>query len=87
MRPKGTVVLKSTVADTASLNLAPVVVDEIRVLGSRCGRFEPALEALAREEIQVDRMIHGVYSLEEGLAAFERAETPGTLKVLLRIHD
>lgn len=85
-RPRGTLVLKSTVAEGAPLNLAPVVIDEIRVLGSRCGPFPPAIRALARGDVRVALLLHASYPLEEGVAAFEHAARPGVLKVLLWIN-
>ena len=83
VRPRGTIILKSTVADTSSLHLAPIVIDEIRVQGSRCGPFEPALRALGQKTIDVVPLISARYSLDEGLTAFEHAGQKGTLKVLL----
>ncbi|HJT56305.1 MAG TPA: alcohol dehydrogenase catalytic domain-containing protein [Ktedonobacteraceae bacterium] len=85
VRPRGTVILKSTVADKSSLNLAPIVIDEIRVQGSRCGPFEPALRALSQKSIDVLPLISGRYSLDEGVAAFERAGQKGVLKVLMKV--
>ena len=84
VRPRGTLVLKSTVAAGAQLNLAPLVINEVTVVGSRCGRFEPAIEALASGAVDPRPMISATYALADGLAAFERAASPGTLKVLLR---
>jgi threonine dehydrogenase-like Zn-dependent dehydrogenase len=84
LRPRGTLVLKSTFHGTTELNAAPVVVDEISIVGSRCGRFRPALELLASGAIEVEKMIHEEYALAEGTRAFERAATPGVLKVLIR---
>jgi threonine dehydrogenase-like Zn-dependent dehydrogenase len=87
VRPRGTLVLKSTVAtrpDEPPLNLAPVVIDEITVVGSRCGPFEPALRALAEGRVDVRPLVSGEYTLAEGPEAFARAAQVGTLKVLLR---
>jgi threonine dehydrogenase-like Zn-dependent dehydrogenase len=83
VRPTGTVILKSTVAATSTLHLAPLVIDEIRVQGSRCGPLAPALRALARRQIDVRPLISGRYSLDNALAAIEYATRPGTLKVLI----
>lgn len=85
VRPRGTIVLKSTVADRGSLDLAPIVINEIRVQGSRCGPFAPALRALAQRRVDVEPLITATYPLEDGLAAFERAAQPGVLKVLLEM--
>lgn len=80
---RGTLVLKTTTEAPVELDLAPLVVDEITVVGSRCGRFEPALAALAAGTVQVEPMIHERYALADGVAALERAAQPGCLKVLL----
>lgn len=82
--PRGTLVLKSTVADRHHLSLAPLVIDEVTVVGSRCGPFAPALDALARGAIDPRPLVERVYPLEEGPAALDHAATSGALKVLLR---
>ena len=84
LRPRGALVLKSTFHGTTELNAAPVVVDEISVVGSRCGRFAPALELLARDAVEVDALVSEEFPLSEGVRAFERAAEPGVLKVLIR---
>jgi threonine dehydrogenase-like Zn-dependent dehydrogenase len=84
VRPRGTIVLKSTVAQAAELNLAPVVIDEISVVGSRCGPFEPALRSLEKKLIDVRPMISAVYPVDDALAAFEHAKRKGVLKVLVK---
>jgi threonine dehydrogenase-like Zn-dependent dehydrogenase len=83
VRPRGTLLLKTTSEAPASLDLAPLVVDEIRLQGSRCGPFEPALAALAAGEVNVEPLIHARFPLHDGVRALERAAAPGTLKVLL----
>lgn len=83
-RPLGTVALKSTFAEAAELNLSPVVVKELTLVGSRCGPFEPALRLLARQQVDVLPMIDAEYPLKDGLKAFQHAAMPGALKVLLR---
>lgn len=85
VRPRGTLILKSTVADKSSLHLAPIVIDEIRVQGSRCGPFAPALRALSQKLIDVRPLISACYTLDEGLAAFKYAGQKGVLKVLVRV--
>jgi threonine dehydrogenase-like Zn-dependent dehydrogenase len=85
LRPRGTLVLKSTFHGTTELNAAPVVVDEISIVGSRCGRFRPALELLRRDAVEVDALVHEEFPLAEGVRAMERAAEPGVLKVLLRV--
>ncbi|HEY0983106.1 MDR/zinc-dependent alcohol dehydrogenase-like family protein [Schlesneria sp.] len=83
LKPRGTLVLKTTVAGTQQLSLAPLVIDEITVVGSRCGPFPPAIRALAEQRIDVESLIDATYPLNESLAAFERARTRPTLKLLL----
>jgi 2-desacetyl-2-hydroxyethyl bacteriochlorophyllide A dehydrogenase len=83
VRPRGTIVLKSTYRGNAALELASVVIDEITIVGSRCGSFEPALSHLASDLALHDGMVTARYPLVEAAAAFARAADPGTLKVLL----
>jgi 2-desacetyl-2-hydroxyethyl bacteriochlorophyllide A dehydrogenase len=83
-RPGGAIVLKSTYAGAAGVDLAPLVVNEVRVIGSRCGPFVPALELLATGRIHVDELVSAVYPLAAGPAALAAAGAPGALKVLLR---
>ena len=85
VRPRGTIILKSTVADRSTLHLAPIVIDEIRVQGSRCGPFAPALRALNQKLVNVRPLISACYSLDEGLAAFHYAAQKGVLKVLVQV--
>jgi threonine dehydrogenase-like Zn-dependent dehydrogenase len=85
VRPRGTILLKSTVASKSTLNLAPLVIDEIRVQGSRCGPFAPALHALSNKQVDASPLINARYSLDDGLAAFEYAEQKGVLKVLVQV--
>jgi len=84
LRPRGTLVLKSTYAGDAPLNLAPVVVNEILVLGSRCGPFPEAIQALARREVDVESMISRRLPLSKGVEAFELAADSRNIKVLLK---
>ncbi|MDB5297413.1 MAG: alcohol dehydrogenase [Phycisphaerales bacterium] len=83
VRPRGTIVLKSTVADGKPLNLAPLVIDEVNVVGSRCGPFREAIRALAEGRIDVASLIHRRVRLDQGVQAMELAGRPGALKVLL----
>jgi len=85
LRPRGTLVLKSTFHGKTELNAAPVVVDEISIVGSRCGRFPAALELLRRDAVEVAALVHEEFPLSEGVSAMERAAEPGVLKVLLRM--
>jgi alcohol dehydrogenase len=82
-RPRGTLILKSTVHGLAPVDTAEVVVNELTMIGSRCGRFEPALELLASGQVEVHDMISEVLPLEKAPHAFERAAQKGVLKVLL----
>jgi threonine dehydrogenase-like Zn-dependent dehydrogenase len=83
VRPCGTIILKTTVAAESSLHLAPVVIDEIRVIGSRCGPFADAIQLLSTGAVRVESMIADRYSLEDADAAFQHAARKDTLKVLL----
>jgi alcohol dehydrogenase len=83
VRPRGTVVLKTTVAESHSLNLSPIVINEITLLGSRCGRFAPALQSLAKGRVDPTFLIEESFPLERAMEAFERAGQPGAGKVLL----
>lgn len=85
LRPRGTLVLKSTYAGNLSLDASSLVVDEITLIGSRCGPFSPALQLLAAGQVDVQPLIHARYHLSEGLAAFKHAQSRGVLKVLLEI--
>jgi threonine dehydrogenase-like Zn-dependent dehydrogenase len=85
LRPRGTLVLKSTYAGQLTFDASSLVVDEITLIGSRCGPFPAALDLLASGRVDVEPLIHARYPLSEGLAAFERASTKGVLKVLLDI--
>jgi alcohol dehydrogenase len=82
--PRGTVILKSTVHGLADLDTAPVIVDEITLIGSRCGRFEPALRLLKSGRVNVDNLISDEFPLQQASAAFAAAATKGSLKILLR---
>jgi alcohol dehydrogenase len=82
--PRGTVVMKSTVHGLVPIDTAPAIVNEITLVGSRCGRFEPAIRLLASGKINVDELISDEFPLDLAPEAFERAATKGVLKVLLR---
>jgi threonine dehydrogenase-like Zn-dependent dehydrogenase len=84
LRPRGTLVLKSTFHGMTEINAARIVVNEISIVGSRCGRFAPALELLRNEAIDVESLISEEYALADGVRAIERASERGVLKVLLR---
>ena len=84
VRPRGTLVLKSTIAGAHHVSLAPLVINEVTVIGSRCGLFTPALEALAEKTVSVTPLIDKVYPLSLGVEAVAHAARPGTRKILLR---
>jgi threonine dehydrogenase-like Zn-dependent dehydrogenase len=83
-RPRGTVIMKSTVHGLVSIDTAPLIVNEITLVGSRCGRFEPALKLLRAGKVNVDDMISAEYPLSDAPAAFAHAAEKGVMKVLLR---
>lgn len=83
-KPRGTLVLKSTVAGSKEFNLAPIVINEITVLGSRCGQFKPALRLLEDNRIDFKPFISGIYSVDDALEAFEKNKEKDTLKVLIK---
>jgi threonine dehydrogenase-like Zn-dependent dehydrogenase len=85
VRPRGALVLKSTYHGTVEANLTMVAVDEVTVIGSRCGPFEPALRLLRQGLVDVQPLIHARYPLQEADRAFEHAARKGALKVLLEI--
>ncbi|MEO0374292.1 MAG: zinc-binding dehydrogenase, partial [Cyanobacteria bacterium P01_A01_bin.17] len=85
LRPRGTLVLKSTYAGNLSLDASALVVDEITVVGSRCGPFSKALATLEEKQVDVQPLIQAQYPLSEGLMAFEQAQQRGMLKVLLQM--
>ena len=85
VRPRGTIVVKTTVAGEQTLALAPIVIDEVTIVGSRCGPFDRALTALETGEVSVLPLISARYPLDEGLAAVEHARTKPALKVLLDV--
>jgi len=84
LRPKGKLVLKSTFTGTTEIDAARIVVDEISIVGSRCGRFQPAIDLLSKGAINVNDLISEEYQLSKGVHAMRRAGTKGVLKVLLR---
>jgi threonine dehydrogenase-like Zn-dependent dehydrogenase len=84
LRSRGTLVMKSTYAGELAVDAAAVVVNELTLVGSRCGPFAPALRLLASRQVDVEPLIQARYPLAEGIAAFEHAQRPEALKVLLR---
>ncbi len=82
--PRGTVVMKSTVHGLVPVDTAPAIVNEVTLVGSRCGRFEPAVKLLASNKVRVGDLISEEFALSDAPKAFKRAATRGVLKVLLR---
>jgi threonine dehydrogenase-like Zn-dependent dehydrogenase len=82
-RPRGTLVLKSTVADRTPVDLAPIVIHEIQIVGSRCGPFPPAIAALEAGSVDVAPLVSDRFSLKDAERALRRAAEPGVLKVLV----
>jgi threonine dehydrogenase-like Zn-dependent dehydrogenase len=82
-RPRGTLVLKSTIAAQEPLDLTPLVIHEIQLIGSRCGPFPPALRALERGDVEVDALVSARVPLADAEQALARAAEPGALKVLI----
>jgi alcohol dehydrogenase len=83
-RPRGTLVMKSTVHGAVAIDTAPVIVNELTLVGSRCGRLEAALPLLDHELIPVESMISGRFELGDAARAFAYAAERGVLKVLLQ---
>ena len=86
VKPTGTIVQKSTFVDRVSVDISSLVVDEVQVIGSRCGPFEPALRALLRGLINVQELIDRRFPLEMGLQAFDYAMRDESLKVILEMR-
>ena len=87
VRPMGTIVMKSTVAERTEADMARIVVDEISLVGSRCGPFMPALRALQETSVVVEPLILETLSLDKALDAFDLAQRPESLKVLLKVSE
>jgi threonine dehydrogenase-like Zn-dependent dehydrogenase len=84
VRPRGTLLMKSTCKGDMTVNFSSMVVDELTIVGSRCGPFEPALRLLENRQVDPTVLIAGNYKLEESLMAFERAAQRGVLKILVK---
>ncbi len=87
LRPQGRLVMKSTYVGDLAIDAAAVVVNELHLIGSRCGPFAPALELLADGAVDVEPLVCARYPLTEGVAALEHAQRPSVLKVLLEVDD
>ena len=83
-RAGGTLVMKSTIAEDVRINLSKLVVDEVSIVGSRCGNMESGLRALASGLVQVEELVDSVYTLDQGKQAFTRASQPAVLKVFIK---
>ena len=83
VKPRGTIVLKTTVAAIPDYSLAAIVIDEITVVGSRCGPFDKALAALEQRKIDVSSLLSARFAIEDGVNAMHQAAMPGVMKVLL----
>ncbi len=83
VKPRGILVLKSTIAAKEGLNLSSIVVNEITIIGSRCGQFKPILELLKKGRIDVSPLVSGIYKVDDFESAFEKNQQKGTLKVLV----
>jgi threonine dehydrogenase-like Zn-dependent dehydrogenase len=84
-RPRGTIVLKSTYQGSPTVDISRIVVDEITLVGSRCGPFAPALALLAGGRVNVGPLVHARFPLHEAVAAFAEAARPGVMKVLVEV--
>jgi len=87
VRPRGTIVMKSTYAGDLTVKASSLVVDEITLIGSRCGPFDKAIDLLAARKVDVRDLIDAVYPLGDALAAFDHAQRKGALKVLIRCRE
>lgn len=85
VKPRGILVLKSTIATGKELNLAPIVIDEITVLGSRCGQFDPALRLMGKNIIDFSKLISSKLSFNDAIIGFEKNKEKDTIKILLEM--
>ncbi|MBX9600778.1 MAG: alcohol dehydrogenase catalytic domain-containing protein [Bryobacteraceae bacterium] len=83
VQPRGTVVMKSTVHEAVTIHTAPMIVNEVTLVGSRCGRFEPAMRLIKSGKLNLDAMIADRFLLADAPRAFRRAAEKGVLKVML----
>ena len=87
LRPRGTLVVKSTYPEPLKFDMTPLVVDELRLVGSRCGPFDAALRLLEEQRVEVESLIDARYPLTGGVEAFAHSRRPGGVKVLLEISE
>ena len=85
VKPRGVLVLKSTIATGKELNLAPIVIDEITVLGSRCGQFAPALRLMEKNVIDFSKLVSAKLSFDDAILGFEKNKEKNTIKILLEM--
>ena len=83
IRPRGTIVLKSTYAEPPNIDLSPIVINEITLAGNRCGPFPEALRLLRQHRVRVHELISGVFPLSRGSEAIAAARDPDNLKILI----
>jgi len=83
--PRGTIVLKTTIADNFNINLSKAVINEINIIGSRCGPFKPAIKALKNNLIDVKPLITEIFDFDNAIEAVKKAQQKDSLKVLLRL--
>ena len=86
VHPRGIIVFKSTYAEKPKIDLSPIVIDEITLIGSRCGPFPPAIQALADKTVDVRPLISQTFTLEKGIEALDAAKQKNRLKVVLHIE-
>ena len=87
VKPRGILVLKSTIAASKEFNFAPIVVNEITVLGSRCGQFKPALRFLEQKKLNLKPLISGIFPVDKAIEAFEKNKEKNTLKILINMEN
>ena len=85
-KPGGKIVLKTTVAKKSSLDLSHIVINELSLIGSRCGPFKPAIDAIKSRSVDLRPLISNTFSIDDGIRAFQVASGKGVLKVILKIN-
>ncbi len=85
VKPRGKIIIKTTVAKRGPLDLNRVVVNEISLIGSRCGPFRPAIDAIGSREIDLYSLISDKFELKDGLTAFQNAKRKDALKIILKM--
>ena len=85
VRPRGKIIIKTTIAERGRIDLNLVIINELSLIGSRCGPFPDAIKAIESGKVKLYPLISSEYSIEEGIKAFEHASQKGTLKVILKL--